>query len=169
MPYASLRQRALAYIIDYAFVQPYLAVGVLLKMKVKGPRGKQLLAFCLGMALWSNFYNRCILMGRTGQSWGKQMAGMTLVTEEDQLPMGLGKAMLREGGHLFDVATLGYGYVRPKWHPKGQTFADSIYKTVALDLRDQDNKSRAPEAQEPANQAEPGADVMAKLDMTKLS
>ena len=134
MQYASLRQRALAYTIDYAFIQPYLVIGMILKKKVRGPLGKQLLYFCLGMALWANFYNRCILMARTGQSWGKKIVGMSLVSEDSKAPMGNTTAILREGAHLFDVISAGVGYVRPRWDRKGQTFADTLCKTIALDL-----------------------------------
>jgi uncharacterized RDD family membrane protein YckC len=144
MKYASLQRRAAAYVIDYAFVQPYAVLGYLFYKKVGGPVGRGIAFFIAGMALWANFYNRCILMARTGQSWGKKIAGVKLVSEETMAPMGNTRAILREGAHLMDVLSLGAGYFRPMWDRKGQTFADTICQTVAVTV----------EAEAPAEEGE---------------
>lgn len=141
MAYASFRRRAIAFLIDFAAFQPYFIVGGILSRILPERIGRNVLYFCAGMGIWANFYNKCILMGRDGQSWGKKAMKFSLVAEGDQAPMGLTKAVVREAAHMADIATLGVGYVMPMWDTKGQTLADRIMNTVAVDTADAPNKT----------------------------
>lgn len=84
MAYASFRRRALAFLIDFAAFQPYFIIGGILSRILPERIGKNVLYFCAGMGSWANFYNKCILMGRDGQSWGKKAMKFSLVAEGDQ-------------------------------------------------------------------------------------
>ena len=53
------------------------------------------------LGIW--IYNRAILMGRTGQSWGKQVLKLRLVRMADGQPMGRGMAFLRDLLHILDA------------------------------------------------------------------
>jgi uncharacterized RDD family membrane protein YckC len=79
-------------------------------------------------------YNRCFLMGRTGQSWGKRVVHLRLVGMADRRPIGAGSAFVREICHVLDgIAYI--GYLWPLWDDRRQTFADKIMTTVVLDER----------------------------------
>ncbi len=136
--YAPFGRRAIAFLIDFLLMQPYFAIGMALSKVLPPKIGKNMLYFWAGLGIWANFYNKCVLMGNTGQSWGKQAMKFALLAEEKQGPMGLTRAVIREGAHMADILTLGAGYVRPVWDSKGQTLADKLMKTVAVDLRASD-------------------------------
>jgi uncharacterized RDD family membrane protein YckC len=77
-------------------------------------------------------YNRWIMQGRTGQSWGKQVMKLRLLGEETGQPIGGGMAFVRDLAHLLDALPCYVGYLFPIWDPKRQTFADKILKTVVI-------------------------------------
>jgi uncharacterized RDD family membrane protein YckC len=133
MAYVPWGRRALAFIIDFLLMQPYFVAGGLLSKTIGGTGGIGVMYFCAGLGIWANFYNKCIRMGSTGQSWGKQIMGFDLISEPRNAPMGLWKAVLREAAHMADIVTLGIGYVLPVWDGKRQTLADKIMKTVAVE------------------------------------
>src|SRR4030095_2936262 len=56
------------------------------------------LLYLLSLVIW--IYNRAILMGRTGQSWGKQVLKLRLVRMADGQPMGGGMCFLRDLLHV---------------------------------------------------------------------
>lgn len=90
-------------------------------------------------------FNSILLQGATGQSVGKAVLGMKLVRpviEEDgrrwlALP-GVGRCLRRETAHLIDWIGFPFaiGAFRPLWHPKRQTFADSMCHTAVIAEQD---------------------------------
>lgn len=81
-----------------------------------------------GFSLW----NRTFRQGRTGQSLGKQLLGLRLLSERTMAPVGAGTAFLRELAHYLDGAVMDLGYLWPLWDHKRQTFADKICGTVVV-------------------------------------
>jgi uncharacterized RDD family membrane protein YckC len=85
-------------------------------------------------ALGWNIYNRWIVAGRTGQSHGRRVLKIYLVSEETNQPIGAMNAFLRDLVHTVDgVAYI--GYLWPLWDEKKQTFSDKIMKTAVIDPR----------------------------------
>lgn len=80
---------------------------------------------------WS-LLNRWIRAGRTGQSLGKRLLGIRLLSEQTDGPVGVGNAFLRDLVHLLD-ALPGLGFLWPLWDPHRQTFADKLMRTVVVD------------------------------------
>jgi uncharacterized RDD family membrane protein YckC len=79
---------------------------------------------------WS-VYNRWI-MGGQGQSLGKRVLKIKLVSEETGQPIGTANAFIRDVAHIVDSIICDIGYLFPLWDPKRQTLADKIMKTVVI-------------------------------------
>jgi uncharacterized RDD family membrane protein YckC len=134
---ANWPQRVGAYLIDYliAAIPAFLAV-VLFSGTEPGETpsaGAGLIAFLLylvSLGIW--IYNRAIMMGRTGQSWGKQVLNLRLVRMADGQPMGGGMCFLRDLAHIIDAIPCYIGFLFPIWDARRQTFADKIVSTVVL-------------------------------------
>ena len=88
-----------------------------------------LLGYAIAIGLQA--YNRWYRMGRTGQSWGKKVVGIRLVSEQTGQPVGMGLAFARDLAHVVD-GFFYLGYLWPLWDAKRQTFADKICSTVVL-------------------------------------
>lgn len=80
---------------------------------------------------WS-IYNRWITAGRTGQSLGKRVMKIKLISEQTGRPIGAGNAFLRDIVHIVDGAAY-IGYLWPLWDEKRQTFADKIMQDIVVD------------------------------------
>jgi uncharacterized RDD family membrane protein YckC len=85
----------------------------------------------LGALGWT-IYNRWIRAGRTGQSWGKRLTKIVLVSELTNQPIGPLNAFLRDLVHILDGFAY-VGYLWPLWDEKKQTFADKLMKTIVID------------------------------------
>jgi uncharacterized RDD family membrane protein YckC len=85
----------------------------------------------LGALGWT-IYNRWIRAGRTGQSWGKRLTKIVLVSELTSQPIGPVNAFLRDLVHILDGFAY-VGYLWPLWDEKKQTFADKLMKTIVID------------------------------------
>lgn len=72
-----------------------------------------------------------VLQGTTGWTPGKLVAGIRVVDAATREPIGVGRTIGRWLLHLLD-AMLFIGYLRPLWHRRRQTFADSITGTVVV-------------------------------------
>jgi uncharacterized RDD family membrane protein YckC len=136
---ANWLHRVAAYVIDLVatFTPPFVAVVLL----DPGPGGTMsgttsvvyLLLWLLGPAVW--VYNRWILQGRSGQSWGKQVMGTRLARADDGQAVGGAIALLRDLAHLLDALPcilFPIGFLWPIWDAKRQTFADKIMNTVVV-------------------------------------
>jgi Mce-associated membrane protein len=75
-----------------------------------------------------------LMQAYLGSSPGKLAVGIALVRVDDHRPVGLLRMLGREVMHLLDLVLL-VGYLRPLWHARRQTFADSVAATVVLRTR----------------------------------
>jgi uncharacterized RDD family membrane protein YckC len=76
-------------------------------------------------------YNRWLVAGRTGQSLGKRVTKIRLVSELTDAPIGPTNAFVRDLVHILDGMAY-VGYLWPLWDDKRQTFADKIVRTVVV-------------------------------------
>ncbi len=76
-------------------------------------------------------YNRWITAGRTGQSLGKRVTKIMLISDESNAPIGALNAFLRDLVHILDGFAY-IGYLWPLWDEKKQTFSDKIMKTIVI-------------------------------------
>ena len=134
---ANWPQRVGAYLIDYliAAIPAFLAVLLFSgtdpgETPSAGAGFVAFLLYLLSLGIW--IYNRAILAGRTGQSWGKQVLNLRLVRMADGQPMGGGMAFVRDLAHIIDALPCYIGYLFPLWDARRQTFADKIMNTVVL-------------------------------------
>ncbi len=133
---ASWLQRALAYALDMHISMIFLVLAYLgskvVSAHVNGA-GAVWATWALYVAWFSvGFYNRCIVMGRTGCSLGRRVTNTSLIRESTGKPIGITKAFLRENLHFLDTLMLGVGYFLPIWDPKGQTMADRLMRTLTV-------------------------------------
>jgi uncharacterized RDD family membrane protein YckC len=123
-PYASWIQRVGAYLIDIA---PIIVVDLILgRISVV----LSVLIWLAGVA-WTA-YNRWYQAGTTGQSLGKKVLKLRLVSEETGQPIGMLMAFVRDICHIIDSVICFIGYLFPLWDAKRQTIADKIVKTVVI-------------------------------------
>jgi uncharacterized RDD family membrane protein YckC len=95
--------------------------------------GGALIYGLLGLvSLGLTIYNRWILGGRTGQTWGRRTLNIRMVSEQTGQPIGAGMAFLRDLCHILDSLSCYIGWLWPLWDAKRQTFADKIMKTVVV-------------------------------------
>jgi len=148
--YASWGKRVGAYLIDFLpalVAQALMLVGygifVVDRVQSAGtgspaPTAPGVVPMVIGFvltlaALGWQIYNRWIVAGRTGQSLGKRILKIRLLSEETNQPIGPLNAFLRDLVHVVDG--LAYvGYLWPLWDEKRQTLADKLMQTVVVDL-----------------------------------
>ena len=135
-PLANWPQRVGAYLIDglIAGIPAFLAAILFNPDPGESMSGASaLVVFLLYLvSLGITVYNRWILQGRTGQSWGKQVLNLRLVRMSDGQPIGGGMAFVRDLAHFLDALPCYIGYLWPIWDARRQTFADKIMSTVVL-------------------------------------
>ena len=76
-------------------------------------------------------YNRWLVAGRTGQSLGKRVTKIKLVSKVTDAPIGPRNAFVRDLVHILDLITF-VGYLWPLWDDERQTFADEIVRTIVV-------------------------------------
>ena len=81
----------------------------------------------LGFLVW-----QAAVRGRTGQSLGQRLMGIVTVDEDTGALIGPARSILRSVLHVVDVAPVFFGYVRPVFQYRSQTFADQICRTVVV-------------------------------------
>ena len=135
---ANWLQRAGSYLIDGLIAGIPILLAGLLSGAVSDADGNTnagvgLIVFVLYLAsLGIVVYNRWILQGRTGQSWGKQVLRLRLVKMADGQPVGPLMAFARDLCHLLDSLACYIGWLFPLWDSRRQTFADKLINTVVL-------------------------------------
>ncbi|HEY6276053.1 MAG TPA: RDD family protein [Streptosporangiaceae bacterium] len=130
--YANWGQRAGAYLIDIAPIIGGYIVLLVLSLALHNVLSVILaLLFWVGALAWT-IYNRWIVMGRTGQSLGKRVVGIKLVSEATGQPIGAGMCFVRELCHIVDEIICFVGFLFPLWDAKAQTLADKIMTTVVI-------------------------------------
>ncbi len=89
--------------------------------------GLVIIVLSYGLDIW----NRFLLAGRTGQSFGKRALKIRLISEETSRPIGAVNAFLRDLLHVLDGAAY-VGFLWPLWDEKRQTFADKLIKSIVV-------------------------------------
>ncbi|HWO63471.1 MAG TPA: RDD family protein [Umezawaea sp.] len=131
--YAEWGSRAIAGLIDY--VAPILVFYVLVfVVATSGDPGVALAVSGIGYLgiIGYQVYNSMFLQGTTGQSLGKRVAKIKLISEQTGQPVGFGNAFVRQLCHFIDGLPCGVGYLAPLWEVKKQTWADKIMNTVVV-------------------------------------
>jgi uncharacterized RDD family membrane protein YckC len=121
--YASWIQRVGAYLIDIA---PIIILDIIFA------RITVLLIVLIFASIGWTVYNRWYQAGTTGQSLGKKVLNLRLVSEETGQPIGMLMAFVRDICHIVDSIICYIGYLFPLWDAKRQTIADKIVKTVVI-------------------------------------
>ncbi|WP_078286401.1 RDD family protein [Mycobacteroides chelonae] len=70
--------------------------------------------------------------GRTGQTWGKRVVGISVIAEQTRLPLGVGASIGRQLAHIVDALPCYLGFLFPLWDPKSQTFADKMLHSIVI-------------------------------------
>jgi uncharacterized RDD family membrane protein YckC len=121
--YANWGQRVLAYLVDVAPI-------VILELIFFRIFVIYLLVLLASVG-WT-IYNRWYKAGTTGQSLGKRVLNLRLVSEQTGEPIGMLMAFVRDICHLVDAIICYVGFLFPLWDAKRQTLADKIVKTVVI-------------------------------------
>lgn len=136
--YASWLSRVGARVIDSLvpfaiLIVPGIIGSALSAASESGTSGVGVLLILLGYAAAIAFsiWNLAIREGRTGQSIGKKVLGITVLKEADGRPMGAGLAFGRMFVHIIDSFCM-IGYLLPLFDAKKQTFTDKILATVVV-------------------------------------
>ena len=132
---ANWLQRVGAFLIDQLVIAipVAIAVAILAPASNSSSGGTVLIASLLYLvAIGVHVYNRWILQGRTGQSWGKQAVGLKLLRMDNGQPIGGGMAFVRDLAHILDGLPCYIGYLWPLWDNRRQTFADKVINTVVI-------------------------------------
>ncbi len=103
---------------DLGFALVWLLVGAVLMLAAVG---------------W-NTYNRWLVGGRSGQSLGKRVMKLRLLSEQTGQPVGPSNAFARDLAHILDGISV-VGFLWPLWDDNRQTFADMLLHTVVTDDR----------------------------------
>jgi len=122
-PYASWLQRVGAYLIDVAPI--VILDAIFLRVTVL-----YWIITLVGFG-WT-IYNRWYQAGTTGQSLGKKVLNLRLVSEQTGQPIGPLMAFVRDICHFIDGIICYIGFLFPLWDAKRQTIADKIIKTVVI-------------------------------------
>lgn len=72
------------------------------------------------------------MQGATGQTPGKKLANIRVISEQTGQPIGFGMSFVRNLAHILDGAACYIGYLWPLFDAKKQTFADKIMNTVVV-------------------------------------
>jgi uncharacterized RDD family membrane protein YckC len=126
-------KRAISFVLDELVVLPFFAVGyVLISQSTPGwiTFGTTIVAY--GMSI--GFYNRCIRMGVTGQSWGKMVTGTRLISERTGEPLGVGNTIVREMCHSVDIVLV-IGSFFLLIDPKRRSLGDKLAGAVVVNMQ----------------------------------
>jgi uncharacterized RDD family membrane protein YckC len=115
----------LANLVDYFGV---VILAVFVQLFISNALGALISLAALGWGLYNGY-----LQGESGQSTGKKMQNLRLLSEETGQPIGGGMGIARFFVHIIDAIPCYVGFLWPLWDAKKQTFADKILKTVVID------------------------------------
>jgi uncharacterized RDD family membrane protein YckC len=104
------------YVIGFALAKTSSAIFLILLLAILG---------------WT-IYNRWYMGGTTGQSLGKKVTNIKLISEQTGQPIGMGMAFVRDLAHFVDGIICYVGFLFPLWDAKKQTLADKIVGTVVI-------------------------------------
>ena len=132
-PLADWGTRVLATLIDGGILLALVVAGVILAAilgVISTTLGLLVGILIYLVAIAGSFYFY-YMNGATGQTPGKKILGIKVVSEETGQVIGGGLGIVRGLAHFLDGFFF-IGYLFPLWDPKRQTFADKIMKTVVL-------------------------------------
>jgi uncharacterized RDD family membrane protein YckC len=131
-PLAPWGERAVAYLIDYVLVIGAFAVVFIASMIVGAV--VDILGLLLGLVAWvisiGAFLYIGFLNGSVGQTPGKKVMGIKVVSDKNGQVIGGGMGIVRTIAHFVDSLACYIGWFFPLWDAKRQTFADKIMTTV---------------------------------------
>ncbi|WP_198652905.1 RDD family protein [Actinocorallia populi] len=70
--------------------------------------------------------------GTTGQTPGKKLTNIRVISEQTGQPIGFGMTFVRYLAHILDALPCYVGYLWPLFDAKKQTFADKVMNTVVV-------------------------------------
>jgi uncharacterized RDD family membrane protein YckC len=87
------------------------------------------LLIMLGIGIWNRW-----IKGGQGQTIGKKVVGIKLVSEQTGQPIGTAMAFVRDIAHILDsiICGLPIGWLWPLWDAKKQTWGDKVVKTLVF-------------------------------------
>jgi uncharacterized RDD family membrane protein YckC len=148
-PLAEWIQRVVAWLIDGAFIFAfYIVIWVLALVFGAISDALGAIVFIVGYiaavvySFWIYYLN-----GATGQSPGKALTGLKVVSEADGSLIGGGMGIVRGLAHFLDSLVCGLGYFLPLFDAKKQTISDKVIKTVVL--ADQEKRPFGPDIFKP--------------------
>ncbi|MGW2561944.1 RDD family protein [Streptomyces sp. NPDC001514] len=135
-PLAHWGLRVGAYLLDILIIAgPMYALAFVDLATSDDPSSPQILGmigmlYALGMGIFQLYKE-----GRTGQTIGKKVLGISLHRERDGSTVGFGMALVRKLAHFLDSLACYLGWLWPLWDDKKQTFADKVCGTVVIRVR----------------------------------
>ena len=133
-PLAEWSQRAIGLLLDIACIFAVVIAGVIVAAivgAVSSTLGFLVSTIVYLVAVAAGFYIG-FLNGATGQSPGKRLTGLKVISEETGQVIGGGMGIVRHIAHFVDSLVCYAGWLFPLWDPKKQTIADKIVKTVVV-------------------------------------
>ena len=129
-------KRLVAAVIDaaipIAIIIVAFIVGAVLSNASGALGGLIILVGYLG-ALGFSIYNMIVTQGKTGQTIGKKMQGIRVVSQETGQPIGVGMAFVRYLIHSFVDGICLAGYIYGFFiNPKRQTVGDIVAKSYVV-------------------------------------
>jgi uncharacterized RDD family membrane protein YckC len=139
-PLANIVKRLVAAFVDWGFFWTLALIVVgLIDVSVRavfGPDAGAIVATVLFFGIYAlAYYNTAIRQHRTGQSWGKQLLGLRLVTVVELRPPTRLVLSLRPLVEVLGISCCGVGLLVPLFSPRRQSLSDYIFSTVVLDER----------------------------------
>lgn len=125
-PLATWVERVLASLIDWVLLFAIYVVAVILS-RVAGILGLLIWLVGLAFGLYLMYLN-----GSVGQTPGKKVMGLKVVSEETGQTIGGGAGIGRGFLHIVDAIICYIGFLFPLWDAKRQTLADKIIKSVVV-------------------------------------
>ncbi|MEK9176364.1 MAG: RDD family protein [Patescibacteria group bacterium] len=137
MVYATALERTLAAILDgLLIILIYIVVFVLLGGAAFGLRNNGIIAILLIIAYLFAFafylWNWLILPGKYGYTIGGKIMKIKIVDENTGKPIRYARMLGRYVMSIYSLYALGLGYFRILWHPKKQSFHDTVVCSVVL-------------------------------------
>ena len=133
-PLADWGTRAIAYVIDVAFVIVLGIVGFIISFAFAIV--SDVLGALVGLLFYIVYAGAFLyfgfLVGAKGRSPGMAIMGLRCVGEETGQLIGGGTGVIRTIAHIIASIVCYVGWFFPLWDAKRQTLADKVMKTVVL-------------------------------------
>jgi len=127
-------QRALGAIVDWAFAVVIVIVAVIVGAifgAISSVLGL-LVSLLLYIVAFGYLMLQMVKQGNTGQTIGKKIIGLKVISEATGQPIGPGMSIARYFAHIVDSIICYIGWLFPLWDAKKQTIADKLLGTVVI-------------------------------------